>query len=97
MVTRLFRAMPTLKLPFNLKIHLALEEVARGVVDLGAGYTITSRRVADDLLLHRVEIDGLKNSEEANHIWLAGLRANGLDSLTISPEPGKQVKVGKRR
>jgi hypothetical protein len=66
--------MPTLKLPFNLKIHLALEEVARGVVDLGAGYTITSRRVADDLLLHRVEIDGLKNSEEANHIWLAGLR-----------------------
>jgi hypothetical protein len=74
MVIRLFRPLPTLKLPFNLKIHLALEEVARGVVDLGAGYTITSRRVADDLLLHRVEIDGLKNSEEANHIWLAGLR-----------------------
>ena len=94
MVTRPLSPMPTLKLPFNLKIHLALEEVARGVVDLGAGYTITSRRVADDLLLHRVEIDGLKNSEEANHIWL---ETNGLDSLTISPEPGKQVKVGKRR
>ena len=81
--------MPTLKLLFNLKI-LALEEVARGPVDLGAGYTITSRRVVDDLLLHRVEIDGLKNSEEANHIWLTGLRDEWLgfpDNLT---EPGSR-------
>ena len=43
------------------------------------GYTgyqvvITPKRVSDDLLLHRVEIDGLKNSEDAKHIWETGLR-----------------------
>jgi general secretion pathway protein A len=50
------------------------DEYARGLRNKGYQVTITSRRVADDLLLHRVEIDGLKNSEEANHIWLAGVR-----------------------
>ncbi|MNC88213.1 hypothetical protein D3C83_40060 [compost metagenome] len=43
------------------------------------GYTgyqvvITPKRVSDDLLLHRVEIDGLKNPEDAKHIWETGLR-----------------------
>jgi hypothetical protein len=50
------------------------DEYARRLRNKGYQVTITSRRVADDLLLHRVEIDGLKNSEEANHIWLAALR-----------------------
>ena len=35
----------------------------------GYQVTITPRRVSEDLLLHRVEIDGLKNLEEANQIW----------------------------
>jgi general secretion pathway protein A len=41
-----------------------------------SGYpaTITTRRVSDDLLLHRVEIDGLKDLEEADQIWQTGLR-----------------------
>ncbi|MGH7797051.1 MAG: AAA family ATPase [Candidatus Binatia bacterium] len=43
------------------------------------GYTgyqvvITPKRVSDDLLLHRIEIDGLKNSEDAKQIWETGLR-----------------------
>jgi general secretion pathway protein A len=50
------------------------DEHARRLRNKGYRVTITSRRVAEDLVLHRVEIDGLKNSEEANHIWLAGLR-----------------------
>ena len=50
------------------------DEYARRLRNKGYRVTITSRRVAEDLVLHRVEIDGLKNSEEANHIWLAGLR-----------------------
>jgi hypothetical protein len=41
-----------------------------------SGYqaVITPKKVADDLLLYRVEIDGLKNFEEANRIWDAGFR-----------------------
>jgi hypothetical protein len=50
------------------------DEYARRLRNKGYQVTITSRRVADDLLLHRVGIDGLKNSEEGNHIWLAGLK-----------------------
>jgi hypothetical protein len=50
------------------------DEYARRLRNKGYRVTITSRGVAEDLVLHRVEIDGLKNSEEANHIWLAGLR-----------------------
>ena len=50
------------------------DEYARRLRNKGYRVTITSRRVAEDLVLHRVEIDGLKNSEEADHIWLAGLR-----------------------
>jgi hypothetical protein len=34
--------MPTLKLPFNLKIHLALEEVARGAADLASASGLSS-------------------------------------------------------
>jgi general secretion pathway protein A len=40
--------------------------------------TITPRRISDDLLLHRVEINGLKNLEEANQTWLTGLRNEWL-------------------
>jgi general secretion pathway protein A len=35
--------------------------------------TITPRKVSDDLLLHRVEIDGLNGLEEAHQTWLVGL------------------------
>ena len=45
-----------------------------------AGYrvVITPKRISDDLLLHRVEIDGLKNFDEANQIWDTGLKNQWL-------------------
>ena len=54
------------------------EEHARLLRNKGYQVTITPRRVSDDLLLHRVEIDGLKNLEEANQIWQTGLRNEWL-------------------
>jgi hypothetical protein len=39
----------------------------------GYPVTITTRRVSDDLSLHRVEIDGLRNLEEANQTWQTAL------------------------
>ena len=44
----------------------------------GYSVTITPRRIADDVLLHRVEIDGLKTFEEANQAWLTSLRNEWL-------------------
>jgi len=45
-----------------------------------AGYQVvtTPKRVSDDLLLHRVEIAGLKNFQEANEVWDTGLRNQWL-------------------
>jgi general secretion pathway protein A len=54
------------------------DEYARRLKNKGYQVSITPRKVADDLLLYRVEIDGLHNPEEANHIWLAGLRNDWL-------------------
>jgi len=50
------------------------DEYARLLSHAGYHIVITAKRVSDDLLLHRVEIDGLNNFEEANQIWNAGLR-----------------------
>jgi len=54
------------------------DEHARLLRNKGYKVTITPRRVSDDLLLHRVKIDGLKNLEEANQIWQTGLRNEWL-------------------
>jgi len=65
------------------------EEYARLLSNKGYQVTITPRRVADDLLLHRVEIDGLKNLEEANQIWHAGL---GNEWLAFADNVGEAVR-----
>ena len=52
----------------------AADEYAQRLRNKGYQVSITPRKVSEDLLLHRIEIDGLQNPEEANHIWLAGLR-----------------------
>ncbi|MPZ75572.1 MAG: AAA family ATPase [Deltaproteobacteria bacterium] len=44
----------------------------------GYQVTVTPKRVSDDLLLHRVAIDGLKTYEEARQTWLTGLRNEWL-------------------
>jgi general secretion pathway protein A len=56
------------------------DEHARLLRNNGYQVTITPRRVSDNLLLHRVKIDGLKNLEEANQIWRTGLRNEWLAS-----------------
>jgi general secretion pathway protein A len=49
------------------------EEQARFLRKNGYQVTITTREVSDDLSLYRVEIDSLKNLEEANQIWQTGI------------------------
>jgi len=53
-------------------------EYAGRLSNKGYEVTITPRRVSDDLLFHRVEIDGLKTLEEANQTWLTGLKNEWL-------------------
>jgi general secretion pathway protein A len=53
-------------------------EYAGRLSNKGYQVTITPRKVSDDLLLHRVEIGGLKNLEEANQIWQTALRNQWL-------------------
>ncbi len=59
-------------------------EYARRLSNKGYQVTITPRRVADDLLLHRVEINALKNPEEADQIWKTGGRNESL-AFAASP------------
>ena len=53
-------------------------EYAARLSNKGYQVAITPRKVADDLLLHRVEINGLKTLEEANQIWQTGVRRESL-------------------
>ena len=54
------------------------DEYARLLSNKGYQVTITPRRVSDNLLLYRVEMDGLKNLEEAKQAWESGLRNEWL-------------------
>ena len=56
------------------------DEYAQRLRNQGYQVSITPRKVSEDLLLYRIEIDGLQNPEQANHIWLAGLRNDSFDS-----------------
>jgi hypothetical protein len=51
---------------------------------------ITPKSVADNLLLHRVEIDGLKNPEEADRIWESGLKNQAL-ALAGHPRSADEI------
>jgi general secretion pathway protein A len=55
------------------------DEYAQRLRNKGYQVSITPRKVSEDVLLFRIEIDGLQNPEQANHIWLAGLRNDSLD------------------
>ena len=50
------------------------DEYAGRLSNKGYQVTITPRRVSDNLLLHRVEINGLKDFDDANQTWLTGLK-----------------------
>ena len=64
-------------------------EYAGRLSNKGYEVTITPRRVSDDLLFYRVEIDGLKTLEEANQTWLTGLKNEWLAFAGNRTEPGK--------
>jgi hypothetical protein len=59
---------------------IAADEYAQRLRNKGYQVSITPRKVSEDVLLYRIEIDGLQNPEQANHIWLAGLRNDSFDS-----------------
>ena len=65
------------------------DEYAQVLSNKGYQITITSRKVSDNLLLYRVEIDGLKNLEEANQAWESGLRNEWLAFAGNSGGSGK--------
>jgi general secretion pathway protein A len=54
------------------------DRYARLLGNKGYHAVITPKRVSDDLLLHRVEIQGLKTLQEANDVWDIGLRNQWL-------------------
>jgi general secretion pathway protein A len=58
----------------------AADEYAQRLRNKGYQVSITARKVSEDVLLYRIEIDRLQNPEQANHIWLAGLRNDSFDS-----------------
>jgi general secretion pathway protein A len=55
-------------------------ESARGIQKRGYRVVVIPRRVANDLVLHRLEIEGLKNLQEATRILETGLRNEWLTS-----------------
>ena len=65
------------------------DEYAGRLSNKGYKVTITPRRVSDDLMLHRVEIDGLKTLEEANQTWLTGLKNEWLAFASNPNETSK--------
>jgi general secretion pathway protein A len=66
------------------------QKYGRLLRDEGYEITITAKWVADDLVLHRVEIGGLKNLEEADQIWAAGLK-NRWFAFVDSPRSGNET------
>jgi general secretion pathway protein A len=69
----------------SFRSRTGADEQARILSNQGYLVTVTARKVSDDLSLHRVEIDGLKNLEEANQIWQTGLRNQWF---TFADNPG---------
>ena len=57
----------------SFRSRAGADEYARLLISKGHPANVTIKRVSDDLSLHRVEIDGLKNREEADQVWQTGL------------------------
>jgi general secretion pathway protein A len=66
------------------------DEFARLLGDKGYRILITPKRVSDSLLLHRVEIDGLKDLHEANQAWETGLRNEWLTFAAIQADKAER-------
>lgn len=66
------------------------DDFARRIAKGGYPLAITPRRVSNDLLLHRLEIEGFKNLQEANQTLEAGRRSNWR-TFAGKPSHGNQV------
>jgi general secretion pathway protein A len=66
------------------------ENLGKNVRLKGYEVAITPRKVSNNLVLHRVEIPGLKNLETANHAWEAAT-ANRWVSLNVG-SPSKEIR-----
>ena len=62
-------------------------EYARLLSSKGYQVTITPRKISNSLSVHRVEIDGLKNLEEANQMWKTGVRD---EWIALAGNPGRR-------
>lgn len=62
----------------SFRSPIAADEHARLLRNKGYRVSVTPRKVSDNLLLHRVKIDGLRNLEEANQIWQTGVKNEWL-------------------
>src|SRR5262249_21392606 len=62
----------------TFRAQFRAEQYATRLREKGFSVRITPRKIADDVWLHRVEIDGLKIFEEANQAWLTALRNEWL-------------------
>ena len=58
----------------SFRQEVTAAEYAKRVQANGYRVTITPRQITGDLLLHRLEISGLKTVEEVNQAWLLALR-----------------------
>ena len=73
----------------SFRSRAGADEYARLLSNKGYQVAITPKRVSDNLLLYRVEIDGLKNLEEAYQAWESGLRNEWLAFAGNPRGPGK--------
>lgn len=69
------------------------DEYARLLRDKGYQVIITPKRVSKDLVLHRIEIAGLKDLEEANRAWVTEIRNRWFAFVAVgnptAERPGK--------
>lgn len=63
-------------------------EYAQLLSSKGYHATITPRKISNSLSVHRVEIDGLKNLEEANRMWETGVRDKWI---ALAGTPGQRA------
>jgi general secretion pathway protein A len=62
----------------SFRSRAGADEFGRLLADQRYRVTITTRKVSDDLSLHRVAIDGLRSLEQANQIWQIGIQNQWL-------------------
>jgi hypothetical protein len=62
----------------SFRRQITADQYATRLREKGYSVSITPRKISDDVLLHRVEIDGLKTFAEANEAWLTSLKNEWL-------------------